>query len=650
MPIHSRLTVPIPSCSLQQWIFGSATSPLPDYRALIDADRPSTYYLTLEDYRLLAKRVALGLLDPLGGGVRAGDRVLVFSGNTLLYAPVFLGILMAGAVFTGANPGFVARELAYQIADSGAVLVLAAEQGLDVALEAVQMAGLRRDRVFVLDSTPPPPSGSGVSKAVPKGDSKGTPRHWHELVASVDQATSWSWSEPADPATAPCCLNYSSGTTGVPKGVVISHRSYVANGVGVVHVQQQRGSEAAFEAWRARQRVLCFLPLYHAYGQTMFIANFPTLRVPVYVMSGPFDFLKMLAHVQRFRITLLVLVPPIVVALAKHPATRKVDLTSIETIGCGAAPLSAEVAREAELVCWPPTSASLTRQHGDERIVRQGWGMTEVTCTCLAWDPRVRLRGSPSVGELMPGCAARIMNVSVSPPVEITQPNVTGELWVTGPTLMLGYHGAHNAKANEESIVVDTNTGTRWLRTGDIAFFEAPRPIVVDAATGETVTPGPLFHIVDRLKELIKVRGNQVAPAELEALLLEREDVADACVVGVVIGGEEVPRAYLVPAATRKEKSGGEDDVAAWIAARVAPFKRLRGGVRWVNAIPKNPVSAACYVPAWSPWRGITTPKEYLLTVDCMLCLQSGKILRNILREQAKREVGDKAPPASKLA
>lgn len=557
MTINSRWTVPIPRCSLQQWIFGSACDPISDHHAFIDPENPDTNFLTFSNYRLLAKRVALGLLK---AGLKKNDRVLIFSGNSLFFPSVFLGVLMAGGIVSGANPSFVSRELAYQLKDSESSFLFVAEQSLKTALEAAAEVGLPRDRIYVLGTTNTPPAAVLPQTPSPapgaKGRAEGT-RHWTELLAgNLAQAETWSWEEPANPEEATCCLNYSSGTTGVPKGVEISHHSYVANGVSVVHTNKLRPD---FAEKQKTDRGLCFLPLYHAYGQTYFIANLPNLHIPVYVMPS-FDFVKMLSYVQRFRITTLPVVPPIVVLLAKHPLTKNYDLSSLEAIGSGAAPLTREVCEEVERL-FP----------GRDMWVRQGWGMTEVTCTALSWDPTSTVRGSAGVGEVYPNCRARLMSLDGKTP--ITRANERGELWVTGPTLMRRYW--RKPEATAETIVVDAADGTRWLKTGDIAFVEEYKP-------------GGIFHVVDRVKELIKVKGNQVAPAELEGILLENPDVADAAVVGVTIGGEELPRAYVV---RRAESKATEREVARWMEGKVTRYKQLKGGVVFVDAVPKNPVS-----------------------------------------------------------
>ncbi|KAI8653832.1 hypothetical protein NCS56_01338400 [Fusarium sp. Ph1] len=565
MTLRSRWEEPIPDCSLQQWIFGSASGPMEDSEKpiLIDADRPETHHLNKTQFRLLAKQIALGLID---AGMREGDRVLVFSSNNIYFPSVFLGILMSGGIFTGANPGFTSRELAYQLKDSGSTFLFTVSTSIETALEAANVAGLPSDKIFALDPSVLPPFDQSAPTQATQVSGV---RSWTDLLlGNQERAKTWEWSEPSNPEATVCCLNYSSGTTGVPKGVEITHRAYVANGTGVIELANKDPEEAEF---RKRSRLLAFLPIYHAYGQTYFVSIYPRIGVPVYVMPA-FNFEKMLQHVQKFRISTLMCVPPILVYLSKHPIVKKYDLSSIERVNSGAAPLSREVAQGVEAL-WPDASV----------IVRQGWGMTEVTCTCMTWDSRVESKVA-AVGELSPNCSARIMKSDGKTVVE--QANERGELWVTGPTLMKGYW--KNPTATADTIAVDPD-GTRWLKTGDIAYVES-------------FEPGAIFHIVDRIKELIKVKGNQVAPAELEAVLLDHHEIADAAVIGVPANGDEVPRAYIVK--VQDSQITGED-IVKWMEERVAKHKRLKGGVRFVEAIPKNP---------------------------------SGKILRRALRDMAKAE------------
>ncbi|KAI1053877.1 hypothetical protein LB507_007236 [Fusarium sp. FIESC RH6] len=568
MPIESRFSVSVPNCSIQQWIFGSSSGPLPDKKAFIDADHPKDRYFTYDQARLLAKRIAVGLID---NGLKPGDRVLLFTPNSIFFPTIVMGIWMAGGIFTGANPGYIARELAHQLRDSEASFMISAHGVLKVALDASSQVRMKPSQVFVLDSTWP-------DSAIEIQPSEGA-RHWTELIAAKSRGESFEWMEPEDSKSSICSINYSSGTTGIPKGVEISHYNHVANSRGVTLFHQLHPD---FEARRNHAAALCFLPMYHAFSQGYFITSFPYERVPVYIMPS-FEFPKILTHIETFRITKLLAVPPILVLISKHPLARNADLSSIDMIASGAAPLARDTQRE--IAGMIPLG---------EAVVRQGWGMTEATCTALSWDPNKA--PSSAAGELTPDSQARLVDIETGDEIETA--NTPGELWITGPTVTRGYW--RNPTATQDAFVVDTD-GTQWLRTGDVAYVEE-------------YAKGALFHIVDRVKELIKVKGLQVAPAELESLLLEREDVADAAVVGVIINGEELPRAYVVK--TSNGKNTSEEDVADWLASRVAKYKQLKGGVVFVDAIPKVP---------------------------------SGKILRKVLRERAKREVSNGLEMRAKL-
>ncbi|KAI1123714.1 AMP-binding enzyme [Nemania abortiva] len=567
MVIRSRWEAPIPTCSLPKWVFGSSFGPLPDTPQFLDPEHPESRVITRAGYRLWAKRIALGLRR---AGLKTGDRVLLFSGNNLFFPSVFMGVLMAGGIFTGANPTFVARELAYQLKDSGAYILIAADGSMEIAMEAAKQAGLPKDRVYSFDAT-------GLDKQ--HGKARLGSRHWTSLLASETDAAKFDWVEPVDPKATTCCLNYSSGTTGVPKGVEVTHYSYVANGVQVKFMEDL---DPEVDEKRKTFRHLCFLPCYHAYGQTYFSSTVPHLGIPVYIMPS-FNFEKMLQYVEKYRISHLIAVPPIVVTLAKSPSSREHDLSSIQTIISGAAPLGLEISEEVAKL-WPDGKV----------IVRQGWGMTELTCSATSWNP-TELQPSSAVGEIIANCKARIMATDGSG--EITSPNTKGELWITGPVLMKGYWGKPEATASTMHIDAD---GTRWLKTGDVAYIDK-------------YGPGGKLHIVDRIKELIKVKGNQVAPAELEAVLLDNSAVTDAAVVGVTINGEELPRAYIVPNPALKVT---EKEIAKWMETRVTRYKWLKGGVKFIDAIPKNP---------------------------------SGKILRKQLRDLAAKEVGDRKPTGSRL-
>ncbi|KIW93057.1 uncharacterized protein Z519_06907 [Cladophialophora bantiana CBS 173.52] len=541
MPYKSNWTVAIPHCSLPTFLFKSPTAPLGPKHAFSEAARPDTHYLTRDQFRLWAQRFALGLQR--SKHFRKGDRILLFSGNDLFVPVVFMGVLCAGGIFSGANPTFVARELAHQLRDSGATYLLCAEGSLDTGIAAARLAGLDvAERVFVYNSK------------IFDGESQGLKgcRYWSELVAPAEDAMGFQWDDLTRPGECDTtlALNYSSGTTGVPKGVEITHKNYISN---TIQVHAMVKLDPDYEARNARASWLCFLPLYHAYGQTFYIAGAFSRGVPVYVMPK-FDFIQFLEYTQKFRVTDFTLVPPIAVMLAKHPAVEEYDLSSVENIGSGAAPLGREVSEQVE------------RRIGTGLNFKQGYGMTECTCSFLGWDPR-EISLTNSVGQLNPNCEAKIMTEDGTSEITARGSSAVGELWCRGPNVMKGYWRNPEATA-------DTLTPDGWLKTGDIAYVDHDM----------------CFYIVDRKKELIKVKGNQVAPAELEALLLEQPGIADAAVIGMPTeDGDEKPRAFVVRQVGPHGKNLTEEDVKRFIEGKVVRYKRLAGGVEFVDAIPKNP-------------------------------------------------------------
>lgn len=406
MPIKSRWSMPIPEVSLPTYLFQSPDEPLPTQPILIDANRPDTHYLSLSTYRLWAKRFAVGLQK---AGLKEGDRVLLFSGNNLCFPIVLMGILMAGGIFTGANPTYVARELAHQLRDSEAKFLITADASLETSLEAASVLGMGKERIFTFDDS-----------ILEGGTGRLGVKHWTTLMGSEVEGNNFRWRD-RSPKETICCLNYSSGTTGVPKGVMITHYNYVANASQVLFLSEFRPND---EELNKDTRLLCFLPMYHALAQTTYVINNPKRGLPTYIMPR-FDFLQMLTNIERFRITELITVPPIIVALTKHPAAKTADLSSIRTMLCGAAPLGYEVGQEAERLVDPSHRVNL----------KQGWGMTETTCSIMGWDPR-HWSNSAAVGELLPNAEAALMNEDGTAEVPAGD---RGELWVRAPNIMLGY-------------------------------------------------------------------------------------------------------------------------------------------------------------------------------------------------------------------
>lgn len=354
MPITSRWDIEIPKISLPSLLFTSPTHTLPDVDIFLDAENPRRK-LTLNSVRLWSQRFAAGLRR---SGLQDGDRVVLFSHNDIFFPVVFMGVIMAGGIFTGANPSYVARELAHQLRISEPRFLLCAPGSLETGLEAASQASLSRDQVFVFETIP----ATGAS-----GQSRSDCSHWSTLIASVAEGEAFLWDtlSTQEQCQRTIVLNSSSGTTGLPKCVEITHYGYVATTLLMEHFNDLP-PDCPFR--NGVERYLCFLPLYHAMGQTIFMSLALRRRIPVYIMPQ-FNFTKMMDYVQEFRITKLVVVPSILVALAKDPRVRRGDwdLSSVWQISSGAAPLATTVIREVQ-ENWV----------GDDGVrITQGYGMTE---------------------------------------------------------------------------------------------------------------------------------------------------------------------------------------------------------------------------------------------------------------------------------
>ena len=263
MPYRSRWSLDIPRCSLPTLLFGdSPTKSLsnPDKVCFAEAGCSETHYFTRSSFRSWCQRLAVGLLN--SQNFKPGDRVLLFSGNDLFFPVAFMGVVMAGGVFTGANPTYTARELAHQLINSEATYLLCSEAILDTGLEAARMSGMARDRVYLFDNRVF--DGSGVSKQ--------DVEHWSQLFTTEARAKDYRWPNlrDHDECNTTLALNYSSGTTGVSKGVEISHLNYVANTLQFAHLASLHKD---YQSKNARAKWLCYLPMYHALAQNIHIAG-----------------------------------------------------------------------------------------------------------------------------------------------------------------------------------------------------------------------------------------------------------------------------------------------------------------------------------------------------------------------------------------
>lgn len=501
--------VEIPEVGVFDLLFGELSEADRSRTALVDGSSgAATTYGELVD-RASALAGALA-----ARGIGVGDVVALHSPNVPAFAVAFHGILRAGATATTVNALLTAGEIEKQLADSGATMLLTVSPLAAPALEAAAARGIGAERIVVLD---------GLEGHTSLADllAEGRPAPEVEI----------------DPATHVAVLPYSSGTTGAPKGVMLSHRNLVANVVQCISLIDVRADD----------RVIAVLPFFHIYGMTVLL-NIALHQRATLVTMPRFDLAEFLRILEEERITFAFIAPPIAVALAKHPMVEGRDLSSLHTIMSGAAPLDEALGRAVEA------------RLGVEML--QGYGMTELSPVSHV-TPRGSRAPLRTSGATIPNMQSRIVDLETGEDVPVPAEGVSarGELWVRGPNVMLGYLG--NEAATAETIDADG-----FLHTGDIAEVDADGNVA----------------IVDRRKELIKHKGYQVAPAELEALLLTSPDVADAAVIGVPDEeAGEIPKAFVV----RAGEGASAASIMAFVAERVAPYKRVRA-VEFVDAIPKS--------------------------------------------------------------
>lgn len=492
--------VEIPDRPLTAYVFehGDQRASTP---ALVDGqtDRIVTYGTLHRDIR----RFARGLADR---GFRKRDVFAIYCPNVPEYAVAFHGVASAGGASTTINPVYTPGELRKQLLDSGARFLLTMPPFLRSASDGAKDTAV--EEIFVL-------GGDGA-----------TP--YEALLENDGDAPD----VPISPAEDLVALPYSSGTTGLNKGVMLTHRNLVANLAQVENLFRVGPGDVG----------VGLLPFFHIYA-LMVILNL-NLRCGTTTVTMPrFDLEQFLGILSKHRVTFAHLVPPIVLALAKHPLVDKYDLSSLRWLLSGAAPLGADLAE------------ACARRLGC--IVVQGYGLTE-TSPVTHLNPPDQPNRPGTVGRLAPNTDCKIVDPATGQPLG---PGRNGELWMRGPQVMKGY--LNNPGATAAAIDHDG-----FFHSGDIGH----------------VDEDGYFRIVDRLKELIKYKGLQVAPAELEAVLVSHPAVADAAVIPIPDEeAGEVPKAFVV-----KRAEVSETEIMTWVADRVAPYKKVRA-VEILDQIPKSP-------------------------------------------------------------
>jgi len=474
-----------------------------DKPALIDG--PSGRTLTYGQLAGAIEKVAGGLA---ARGFEKGDVFAIYSPNIPEYAIIFYAVIRLGGIVTTINPLYTVEELVYQLNDARAKALITIPLFLGNAQEAARESGV--EDVYVFGEA----AGALPFAALFQGGN-GVPDVQIDVMEDV------------------AVLPYSSGTTGLPKGVMLTHHNLVAN------VCQTLGAEHI-----DREEVLMgILPFYHIYGMVV-IMSMVLSRGATIITMPRFDMEQFLEVLQNYKVSFAHLVPPIILGLAKYPGVDRYDLSALKTVFSGAAPLPAPVAK----ACAERLGCS----------VRQGYGLTE-TSPVTHLIPLGSEDKITTVGPAVPNTTFRVIDVEG----EDAASGTPGEIWIRGPQVMKGY--LNRPKATADMIDEDG-----WLHTGDVG--------VVDEEG--------FLSVIDRVKELIKYKGLQVAPAELESVLQSHPAVADVAVIpSPDEEAGEVPKAYVV---LKPGMSATAQEIMDYVAAHVAPYKKVRK-VEFIEAIPKVP-------------------------------------------------------------
>ncbi|TPX33683.1 hypothetical protein SmJEL517_g03493 [Synchytrium microbalum] len=452
-------------------------------------------------------------------GVRRGCVVQMFGASGPEFPQIVWATLHCGGVITTANPVYTADELAYQLSDSQPSYIFTTPDLLPTALIAAAQAGISANCICTYHERC-----TGH-------------KFWTDLFVDAHDAPRITWTED-DIKRKPAFIIYSSGTTGKPKGVLLSHYNVTAN------ISQWKSLYPVSSKYQ-----VAIFPMYHAAGllavQTM-LSDGNTL-----IVTRKFSFTRLCQIIQDYKITEIGASPPIIVMLAKSPLTKEYNLSSLRSVISGAAPLSQSLSLEVG------QKYNLT-----SKFVGDRWGQTELSRTGLITAAHVKPKLG-SVGMVLPNSEAKLIDEEGR---EVDGPNKPGEMYYRGPNVAIGY--LNRPDATRETFLEDG-----FLRTGDQAIYDEEG----------------YFFIVDRLKDLIKVNALQVAPAEIESHLLAHPAIADCAVIPTPDDfSGELPLAFIVLKDASLQSVSLAHEIMKFVDERVAIHKRLRGGIVWCDEVPKN--------------------------------------------------------------
>uniref|UniRef100_A0A1B6DDZ7 Luciferin 4-monooxygenase n=1 Tax=Clastoptera arizonana TaxID=38151 RepID=A0A1B6DDZ7_9HEMI len=479
---------------------------------------------TYGEARFISNAFARAVVSTIG--LKKGDCIGLLMPNIPEYVFAMYGALEAGLVVTFVNPLYTSGEILRQFENAGVKCCVTIPQLFKVAESISPSLKFYKGTVIVGGDSDPSSKVFGFKEIVTKTSA-------NIMLPEVS---------PSDVALLP----YSSGTTGLPKGVMLTHTNCAVNLEQCNHpsIIQHTPTSEDFQ-----ERVLSVLPFFHIYGcngilNTSLVYGLHMISIPKFTPESYIE------CVLKYKPTVLFVVPSLLLFLASHPSVKSEHLTSIKEVTCGAAPATKSLIEKFK-----------DKVGRNDIIIKQGYGMTETSPVTLFTPHGAPSSKEGSTGQLIKGTRAKVVSLTTG---SVLGPHSSGELCIQGPQIMKGY-------LNNEEATRETIDEHGWLHTGDVAYYDEEG----------------FFYIVDRTKELIKVKGNQVSPTELENIVIQMSGIADVAVVGIpdVLSGE-IPRAFVV---LRPGFHITEEEIIAFVEPKVAPYKKLAGGVRFLDMIPRNP-------------------------------------------------------------
>ena len=494
-------------------------------------DRPAFLYPKNMTYKQFKDQVDIFATALKNLGVKKGDRVALYGPNSIQWEISFLGLERAGAILVPMNPLFKETEVEYEANDSGAETIIVSQPEYPNVAAVKDKTNIKN--IIVIESGEKPEGTLG----------------WSELIANTKPDPPEYNFDPKEDLAA---LVYTSGTTGLPKGTMLTHYNIVSNVIQISQIFELSELDIA----------MTVLPLYHIYGlnvcmnQTLWLGG-------AQVVTPRFEVKEFCELIEKYQVTYSLCVPPIFLAVVRHledPNIKGYDWTNLKIFNNGAAPIPLELLERFDKLAKEKCDAK-------EIIIQHGWGLTEAS-PVVAVNPMYRPK-MESQGTLIPDTFHKIIDLETGE--ELPERGQVGELVIKGPQVMKGYW--KKPEATRDAFWIDPKTGEKWLRTGDMAYIDEDE----------------YQHLLDRIKEMIKYKGWSIAPAELEDLLFKNPHVFDAAVIGkpskeLDVG--EIPKAFIILNPESKGKVT-EDEIMKWVAEKISAYKKIRE-VEFVDNIPKS--------------------------------------------------------------